>query len=364
VIAPHGAVSPADTRPLEVSETWLTCLNSDVTLRQNVNRALAQTTRHQVVNADRLDQLKSDLHSAKSDLHSAKSDLRATRAELWSAKTDLRSAKTQRKEVEQDLKAQLAAATDRIRVLEEKLMPKPKPKPKLPPDYAPITKAIWETVQPRTMTGHAKVNFMVDAMYYIERFQIPGAIVECGVWRGGSMMAGAMALQELKATQRQLYMFDTYEGMSAPTDRDVHIWHGQSGDEIMAAKTLGAPLWVTASVEDVKAGFESVGYPDENLHFIVGKVEDTIPENAPEQIAVLRLDTDWYESTKHEIDHLYERLAPGGVMIIDDYGSWQGSMDAVDEFIEATGEPLLLTQMGRGRVTVKPGLTTRSQREA
>jgi O-methyltransferase len=209
------------------------------------------------------------------------------------------------------------------------------------------------------MTSHGKINFMVDAMYYIERFQIPGAIVECGVWRGGSMMAGAMALQELKATYRELYMFDTYEGMSAPTERDVHIWHAQTGDEMLAAKKLGAPIWIPASLEDVKAGFEPLGYPEDKLHFIVGKVEDTIPEHAPEQIAVLRLDTDWYESTKHEIDQLYARLQPGGVLIIDDYGSWQGSKDAIDEFMDATGEPLLLTQVGRGRVAVKPGLATK-----
>lgn len=313
----------------------MTCFNGEVTWRQNVNRGLAQMTRHQLVKADQLEQLKKDL----------------------------RSAKKQRKTVEQDLSAELAAAADHVHALEEKLKPKPKPKPKLPTDYAPVTKAIWETVHERTMTGHAKVNFMVEAMYYIERYQIPGAVVECGVWRGGSMMAGAMTLQELQATQRELFMFDTYEGMSAPTDRDVHIWYGQSGDEMLAAQKLGAPLWVPASLEDVKAGFEPLGYPEENLHFVVGKVEDTIPEHAPEQIAVLRLDTDWYESTKHEINHLYERLQPGGVLIVDDYGSWQGSKDAIDEFMEVTGEPLLLTQVGRGRVAVKPGLVSRSQRE-
>jgi O-methyltransferase len=315
-----------------------------VTWRRNVNNGLSRLTRHQLVQADRLEQLKQGLRSAEE---------RRTTVER-----KLRSVTLERKTVEKELSAELAAAAAQIHLLEEKLKPKPKPKPKLPPDYAPVTKEIWETVQPRTMTSHGKVNFMVDAMYYIERFHIAGAIVECGVWRGGSMMAGAMALQHLNATHRQLFLFDTFEGMSDPTDRDVHIWHGQTGDEMLAAQKLGAPLWIPASLEDVKAGFEPLGYPEENLHFVVGKVEDTIPANAPDQIAVLRLDTDWYESTKHEIDHLYARLQPGGVLIIDDYGSWQGAKDAVDEFMDATGEPLLLTQVGRGRVAVKPGLAT------
>jgi hypothetical protein len=85
-------------------------------------------------------------------------------------------------------------------------------------------------------------------------------------------------------------------------------------------------------------------------------VEDTVPEHAPEVIAILRLDTDWYESTKHELVHLYSRLAPGGVLIIDDYGTWHGAKEATDEFLEATGEPLLLTRVARAAVAVKPGL--------
>ena len=79
-----------------------------------------------------------------------------------------------------------------------------------------------------------------------------------------------------------------------------------------------------------------------------GKVEDTIPGEAPEEIAVLRLDTDWYESTKHELEHLYRRLAPGGVLIIDDYGTWEGSKDATDEFLAETGRTASLRSDGLG----------------
>jgi O-methyltransferase len=81
-----------------------------------------------------------------------------------------------------------------------------------------------------------------------------------------------------------------------------------------------------------------------------------VPQHAPDGIAILRLDTDWYASTKHELTHLYKRLAPGWVLIIDDYGTWHGSKEATDEFLDETGEALLLTRVSRAAVAVKPGL--------
>jgi len=87
---------------------------------------------------------------------------------------------------------------------------------------------------------------------------------------------------------------------------------------------------------------------------VQGKVEETVPANAPDQIALLRLDTDWYESTRHELEHLYGRLASGGVLIIDDYGWWQGSREATEELLRKTGQRLLLVRAGTGRIAVKP----------
>ncbi len=78
------------------------------------------------------------------------------------------------------------------------------------------------------------------------------------------------------------------------------------------------------------------------------------PGQAPDRIAILRLDTDWYASTKHELEHLYERLSPGGVLILDDYGDWDGARKATDEFLTKTGEPLFLVPMASGRVAIKP----------
>ena len=227
-------------------------------------------------------------------------------------------------------------------------------------DYEPEFAEIWNLVKQRTMTGPEKGYYLHHAVRYVTAHQIPGAIVECGVWRGGSMLNAAHTLARLGATDRELYLFDTFCGMSEPTERDVHLRKsGAAAATILEHESRDSRTWAIASLDDVRDGFSSVDYPDERVHFVEGKVEDTIPGQAPEEIAILRLDTDWYESTRHELTHLYQRLAPGGVLIIDDYGTWKGSKDATDEFLTETGEPLLFVRTGRGRAAVKPGLTSR-----
>jgi O-methyltransferase len=237
--------------------------------------------------------------------------------------------------------------------------PKPKPAPKkkeLPGDYDAESKEIIGAVREYTMTGNDKLFALIQAVRYVVRHHIPGDIVECGVWRGGSMQAAARALIASDDTQRDLYLFDTFEGMPPPSERDVRH-DGRPAGELMAAAAEsreGSKVWAIASLEDVRDGFSRIPYPAERVHFVEGKVEDTIPAGAPERIAILRLDTDWYESTRHELEHLYSRLSPGGVLILDDYGYWEGARAAVDEFLEQTGERLLLTRMASGRIAVKP----------
>jgi len=142
--------------------------------------------------------------------------------------------------------------------------------------------------------------------------------------------------------------------MPPPSDDDVRLADGSSAEELLATSQRESKVWAVATLDDVQQGFESVPYPGEQVHFVKGLVQDTVPQEAPEQIAILRLDTDWYESTRHELEHLYPRLSPGGVLLIDDYGYWQGSRQAVDEFLEETGEQLLLLRMDEGRIAVKP----------
>lgn len=223
------------------------------------------------------------------------------------------------------------------------------------PDQPEWIKAITARVAPYTMTSPERIASLCHAVEYTIKYDIPGDIVECGVWRGGSMMATALTLLHLGETSRKLHLFDTFEGMSEPTSVDVQAQSGVSAQTMMRAASRADPVWAYAPIDDVRANLESTGYPSANLFFVKGKVEETIPTNAPEQIALLRLDTDWYESTLHELRHLYPRLAGKGALIIDDYGYWQGARQAVDEYIETHAIPLLLARIDEtGRIAVKP----------
>jgi O-methyltransferase len=232
-------------------------------------------------------------------------------------------------------------------------MPSKAAKPAFPTDYDDEAVATIQAVAPWTMTSPEKLNALILAVRHVVKHKVPGDIVECGVWRGGSMQATARTLIESGDTSRHLYLFDTFEGMPPPTEEDRRH-DGQSAAELLAANDRTSGVWAVASLEDVQDGMSQVPYPGEQVHYVPGMVEETVPGKAPEQISVLRLDTDWYASTKHELETLYPRLVPGGVLLIDDYGWWQGSRKAVDEYLEETGEQLLLLRMAEGRVAVKP----------
>jgi O-methyltransferase len=223
------------------------------------------------------------------------------------------------------------------------------------PDFEPAHFDTVRQVQPYTVTSPERIVALIEATKYITRRRIPGAIVECGVWRGGSMMAVARTLQLLGETDRELYLFDTFEGMSAPTNRDVDF-AGQHAENLLATtERKESGVWVCVPLENVQRAVGSVGYPAARIHYVRGKVEDTIPASAPDRIALLRLDTDWYESTRHELEHLYPRLVSGGVIIIDDYGHWKGARQATDEFIAATADFGMLTRIDyTGRLAIKP----------
>ena len=223
-----------------------------------------------------------------------------------------------------------------------------------PPDFTANHIAIANRVNSRTMTSSERLYAMIEAVQYVTRRQIPGDIVECGVWRGGSMMAAALTLNMLGSTERNLYLFDTFEGMPKPTDSDVRF-NGQSAGPKFDEKRTDdeSSDWCRATMEDVRSGMESTEYPLSQTHFIKGMVEKTIPHAAPQVISLLRLDTDFYESTRHELEHLYPRIAHGGVLILDDYGHWRGAKQAVDEYFES--EPIFLSRLDHtGRLAIKP----------
>jgi O-methyltransferase len=223
--------------------------------------------------------------------------------------------------------------------------------PPWPRDFQPEDAQLYLDVAPYTMTTPEAVYALVGAVRHVVSNDVPGAIVECGVWRGGSMMAVATTLLELGRTDIDLYLFDTFDGMSPPTGEDVD-WTGKPAHEQLARepKSEESVLWAQASVARVQSALESIPYPPSKIHFVQGRVEDTIPAQAPEQIALLRLDTDWYESTRHELIHLYPRLSGGGVLVLDDYGWWRGAGKATDEYFQENGPAPLLVRIDDGGV--------------
>lgn len=210
---------------------------------------------------------------------------------------------------------------------------------------------LYKRCAPFTMTSPERMYAQYRSVLHIVANGIEGAVVECGVWRGGSSMLAALTLLELGDTRRTIYLYDTYEGMPAPTAED-----GMRAESKWQTKAARGELdsWCCASLEEVKANMLGTGYPLERLVFIRGKVEETIPSDAPERIALLRLDTDWYESTRHELEHLFPRLARGGILAVDDYGTWEGARKATDEYLAVHGKGLFLSRIDTtGAVLIK-----------
>lgn len=222
-----------------------------------------------------------------------------------------------------------------------------------PWDVTDTDRSIVSAVKPFSWTSNERLITLVNAVRHVVQNGISGAIAECGVWKGGSMMAVAKTLIDEGETTRDLYLYDTFDGMSEPTEFDKS-YDGVAADVHLAETPKGEGFWCYSSLDEVKANLASTGYPEEKIHYIEGKIEDTIPQNNPPQMAILRLDTDWYESTKHELEHLFPLLVPGGFLIIDDYGHWEGARKAVDEFLEASPAKYFLHRIdSTGRLLIK-----------
>lgn len=227
---------------------------------------------------------------------------------------------------------------------------------RFPEDLSPRDVETIKLVSPYTMTGKEMLHAMMEGVRYVVKNKIPGDIVECGVWKGGSMMAAARTLVEVGDFSRHLHLFDTFEGNPEPKPVDVNIMGESAVEKFRKAGSCGkvGSQWCVGTLDEVKRNMFSVGYDNSKIHFIQGKVEDTIPENAPACISLLRLDTDFYESTRHELIHLFPRLSKHGVIVIDDYNWWAGVRKAVDEYLEEHGVPLFLQRVDRsGRIGTK-----------
>lgn len=221
-------------------------------------------------------------------------------------------------------------------------------------DLGDNDRAILERIAGYTMTSVERQIALVQAVRYVVRRGISGCMVECGVWRGGSSMATALALVQEGEKTRDLYLFDTFEGMTSPTDAD------RTADGTLAMTHLERDVrktgyWCVAGIDEARANMVSTGYPEDRVHFVKGPIEATVPSCSPSgPIALLRLDTDWYESTKHELDHLFPLLNEGGVLIIDDYGHWEGARRAVDEYLAKQPRQFYIHRIDyTGRLLVK-----------
>ncbi|MGZ6791320.1 MAG: TylF/MycF/NovP-related O-methyltransferase [Mycobacteriales bacterium] len=231
--------------------------------------------------------------------------------------------------------------------------------PRVPADLDEQTAATVRAVTPYTLTGPERVAALVEAVRYVVRAEVPGALVECGVWRGGSALAVLRTLVELGVTDRDVWLYDTFTEMPDPTDRDVDL-HGVRAATYHAQRDADPssvdPAYTYLPLDEVRRVLTASGYPAERLHWVQGLVEQTLPEQRPEQVALLRLDTDYYTSTRAELAHLAPLLSPGGVLLVDDYGHWRGSREAVDEWMASLPHPLLLQRIDyTARLAVMPG---------
>jgi O-methyltransferase len=209
---------------------------------------------------------------------------------------------------------------------------------------------LYEKIKGDTLVEIERCYALYKAVEYILKNKIEGDFVECGVWRGGSCMLIAYLLMKAGITDRKIWLYDTFTGMTKPGLNDGEAEMKEWEERKMSDEKNG---WCLAAIDDVENNMRSTKYPYENIRLVKGRVEDTIPVTQPNSIALLRLDTDWYESTRHELLHLYPLLEKEGILIIDDYGAWQGAKKAVDEYFAANGQVYLNRIDYTGRLVIK-----------
>lgn len=206
-------------------------------------------------------------------------------------------------------------------------------------DLDPAFVPLYESCRTQTMTSVERLFDLYKSVQYLVRAGIPGAIVECGVWRGGSMMLAANTLLSLKSADRDLYLYDTFEGHpkgGQSLEHDDDIFGGNGARDWQ-------PDWALATKDEVEANMRSTKYPSERVHLVRGKVEDTLPDSLDVPVAIARLDTDWYPSAKIGLEILWPRISRGGFLIVDDYGHYKGQRKAVDEYF--SNQPIKLTRL-------------------
>eukprot|EP00929_Paragymnodinium_shiwhaense_P121245 TRINITY_DN93417_c0_g1_i1.p1 TRINITY_DN93417_c0_g1~~TRINITY_DN93417_c0_g1_i1.p1 ORF type:complete len:305 (-),score=69.49 TRINITY_DN93417_c0_g1_i1:299-1213(-) len=195
----------------------------------------------------------------------------------------------------------------------------------------------YNRIAAMTMASWHKGRLSYDAVVNANVAGIDGDVVEAGVWKGG--MTALMMLSNLKADlSRHFWLYDTFDGMPPPDENDDAYSHQHWQDYKSGKRTVFVEdgKWCYGSLETVKRTVRSTAYPLEKIHFVQGMVEETLRKGQPkpQKIAVLRIDTDFYSSTKSILETLYDRVEPGGTLIVDDYFNFGGQRDAMRQFFE------------------------------
>ncbi|SNS23634.1 Macrocin-O-methyltransferase (TylF) [Belliella buryatensis] len=223
-----------------------------------------------------------------------------------------------------------------------------------PQDFSEEVINLIKKITPFTMTSPERLISLIYSIEYIHKNKIDGDFVECGVWKGGSVMAMILKLQKLEVENRRIWLYDTFEGMTAPQQEDQK-YDGTSASQLLEKDIeRKSNVWAVCHLEEVIKNISSLSYPKNLINYVKGPVEKTLNKEVPKKISLLRLDTDWYESTKVELDILFPKLVNGGVLIIDDYGHWKGCRKAVDEYFSKIDKPFFLHRIDyTGRILVK-----------
>ena len=208
------------------------------------------------------------------------------------------------------------------------------------------TDAHWNLCGNATMVPRFNAAMAYNAVLRVNRQRIAGDIVEAGVWAGGQSCLMAMAQKQYSGgPTRTLWLFDTFEGMPAPTKDDDKRsrWYYRritNGTAKSAPGGVRECKWAYSPLHEVRHTMARTGMADTSFRFVKGKVEDTLRSpslHLPTAVAVLRLDTDWFESTRAELELLWPRLSPGGWLYVDDYSAFGGSRKAVDQWLKLNG---------------------------
>jgi O-methyltransferase len=189
-----------------------------------------------------------------------------------------------------------------------------------------------------TLTRPARMAATMRALKYVSINKIQGAFVECGVWKGGQIIVGIEQLKLLNEF-REVLLYDTFSGMTEASEIDRSFLNQSAISLMETSEPTSDNIWTKVSITEVQKNLSNLDYPKKLIKFVVGDVRETLltPKNLPERISVLRLDTDWFDSTYIELLKLYPLLSSGGVLLIDDYGHWEGSRRAADKFFQEIG---------------------------